>query len=446
MSDAAGGHPALQPLDDTSPTVAAVALASQLMAGKISPGEGVASIAAHVLTFQRAEVLVATLTQFTPEDTDQWTSLGGRAWIREWNRPGSTATVTPAGGAGGEAALTMPWLSPAARAGVVVLMDTELLPPEADQDRVELDDVGVRALIGSSLTIDGGMYGSMSVASFSPGSWPGELVQDFRLLTSALSARIAVEHSRRAMAEAIASAAQAQTAYQQFLASVGHELRTPLAAIAGYTEMLVDDAQEAPDDPVSAAMLKDGPVILRACDKLISVVDNLLGAGRSFASDGARQDVCVAEAVADVVHWHRTPAASAQVEICCDIDPTVTVWSNSGAVRQALTYLVSNAVAHHRPGGRVDISTAPLQGESGRPMVRIVVRDDGPGLTQAQLDHVFEPFVRFARPEVKGSGLGLPLARTLAERDGGSVRAESTPGSGSAFWLELPARPPIDPS
>jgi signal transduction histidine kinase len=75
-------------------------------------------------------------------------------------------------------------------------------------------------------------------------------------------------------------------------------------------------------------------------------------------------------------------------------------------------------------------------------MVRIVVRDDGPGLGPDQLDRVFEPFVRFADRTTKGSGLGLSISRTIAERDGGAVQGTSTVGVGSSFWLELPVKPP----
>ncbi len=86
------------------------------------------------------------------------------------------------------------------------------------------------------------------------------------------------------------------------------------------------------------------------------------------------------------------------------------------------------------------LTTQRLRGESGLEMVRVLVRDDGPGLEADQLLHAFEPFVRFAPRDTKGSGLGLSMSRTIAERDGGAVRGESTPGVGSSFWLELPVR------
>ncbi len=151
----------------------------------------------------------------------------------------------------------------------------------------------------------------------------------------------------------------------------------------------------------------------------------------------------MADAIADVVHWHRTPARTAGVELFVDADADAVVLAHPTGVRQVLTSLVGNAIAHHHPvGGVVHLSTTHLLGESGKEMVRIIVRDDGPGLPAEQLEHVFDPFVRFADPGAKGSGLGLPMARTLAERDGGAVRGESTVGVGSSFWLELPVCDP----
>ena len=268
-------------------------------------------------------------------------------------------------------------------------------------------------------------------------------LKHFKLLNAAIISRLTIEQSRRALAEAIESGSAAQEAYQQFFGAVGHELRTPVSAILGYAEVLLDEADQSSEDPVSAAMLRDGPVIVRQCERLLTIVDSLLGAGRALSGDEQRQEVVVADAVADVVHWHRTPASTAGVELFVDVNPDATVRAHPSGVRQVLTSLVGNAIAHHHPGGgAVHLTSTRLVGESGQEMVRIIVRDDGPGLPPEQLTHVFDPFMRFSEAGVGGSGLGLPMARTIAERDGGAVRAESTVGVGSSFWLELPVHNP----
>lgn len=432
-------HPALQHVSGAPVSGDGAALAKRILSGDATIEQAMASVAAHLLTDPRVEVVMGALTVFAPDDKSRWMQLGGRAWVREWPRPGSGFSGLPPAGAGTEAALSMPWLSSLAREDIVVILDRDLLPPEASTDRSELARFGVRSMIGSTLVSRGEMFGSLSAISLEAGLWPEELVEDVRLLTAAISSRITLEHSRRALAEAIDTGTEAQLAYQQFFGAVGHELRTPLAAIVGYTEVLMDDAAEHPQDPVSEALLRDGPVILRACDQLVAVVDSLLGAGRTLAADDERNDVVVADAVADVLHWHRTPARGANVTMHADIDPSLTAWAHEAGVRQVLTNLVGNAIAHHRPeGGTVRLTATSLLGESGRPMVRVIVRDDGPGLTPDEMQHVFEPFVRFAGPGTKGSGLGLSISRTIAERDGGAVQGESTPGVGTSFWLELP--------
>ena len=443
MSDHTSSHPALQHIPvGALPSPAAARLAATILSGDTSLDLAISLAAAHFLTEGRVDVVAVSLTSFTPEDQSGWTRLGGRAWVREWVAPGATCSVLPAPGAGAEAALTLPWLSPRARLSSVVLIDTEMLPDEAGRDRVELENLGIRSLIGSTFNAGAHMFGSLSMASTRSGCWPVHLVADLRLLNAAISSRFALLHSRRALADEIAAGATARVAHQQFLASIGHELRTPLAAIVGYTEVLMDDARREPPDPAASKLLADGPRILRACEQLVSVVDNLLDAGRTLASGDTREDVVVADAIADVLHWYATPARTAQVTISTSVESSRTVWAHPASVRQVLTNLVSNAVNHNHRGGWVHLSVEPLRGESGEDRLRIIVRDDGPGLEPDQLNRVFEPFVRFAAAESKGSGLGLPMCRTIAARDGGTVRGESTPGAGSAFWLELPAARP----
>lgn len=435
-------HPALQDVSDSRWTTPAAAdLAVTIMSGETRADEALDRAAAHLLNHGRVDVVIAALTRIEPEDTGPWKPLGGRAWIREWSSAMSEVSILPPGDAGPEAALSMPWLSGLARSGEVVAMtDRDLMPADAEQDRDELERVRIQSILASSLVARGNMYGSLSAASGRVGEWPAELVADFKLLNAAIVARLTLEQSRRSLAEAIEAGAEAQLATQQLFGAVGHELRTPLSAILGYTEGLLDDAEHGSADDVATGMKRDGPVIVRSCERLLTIVDSLLGAGRAMSADDQRQEVSVADAVADVMHWHRTPARTAGVDMQAHVDPRLSAWGHPSAIRQVLANLLGNAIVHHRPtGGTVQVTAEELVGESAKPMVRIIVRDDGPGLTPDQLAHVFEPFVRFAAPTTQGSGLGLSLSRTIAEREGGAVRGESTPGTGSSFWLELPA-------
>jgi signal transduction histidine kinase len=434
-------HPSLQ--DTTGSGLVshqAAGLATAVIEGHLGLDVAIRRTVAHFLTEPRVEIVTVVLTSFVPEDTTGWVQLGGRAWMFESARAGSTRTLLPAPGAGAEAALTMPWVSRLARVGIVALPDHEELPQEAAQDHDELARAGVHSLVTSTFSSEGAMFGSMSLVGDEPGAWPDQVVQDFRLLNAAITSRLTLEQARRALAEAIDASVEAQLGYQQLFGAVGHELRTPVSAVLGYSEGLLDDAVHGTPDDVVSGMLRDGPRIVRASEQLLAIVDSLLGAGRALAGDDARQDVGVADALADVLHWHRTPAATAGVQMTVEVDPDLTVWAHASGVRQVLTNLVGNAITHHRPGGgTVHLSAERLVGESGHPMVRIIVRDDGPGLSAEQLAHAFEPFVRFAAAGVTGTGLGLSISRTMAERDGGAVRGESTPGTGSTFWLELPA-------
>lgn len=435
-------HAALQDTSRRGPVCAeAAALAGSIVDGKLGLDEALRDTAAHLLSDPRVDVATAVLTSFTPQDQTGWTQLGGRAWVREWTRAGSTLSLLPPRGAGPDAALSMPWLSAFARADIVALTDRDLLPDEAKQDRDELLRSGVRSVVASPLMARGEMFGSVSLVSVTPGDWPEQLIDDFRLLNAALTSRLSLEQSRRGLAEAIDAATKSQEAHQQLFGAVGHELRTPVSAVLGYAEALLDDAGHAPDDLVPG-MLRDGPRMISACEQLLAIIDSLLGAGRALASDDARQHVVLADAMADVVHWHRVPALSAHVEMTVDVDADLTVWAHASGVRQVLANLLGNAITHHRPdGGSVHLSAGRLPGESGQAMVRIVVRDDGPGLEPDQLAQAFDPFVRFAAPGTQGTGLGLAICRTIAEGDGGAVRGMSTPGTGSSFWVELPTQP-----
>lgn len=429
------------PVSPGTPTLAQVVLN-----GDTTVSRGLELVAEHFGRHERVDGVVAALTTFEPDHAADWLHLGQRAWLREWLRPGTAVTLVPGEGAGPESALTMPWMSQVLRHGVAVIPDSDALPPGAEQDRRELAGLNVRAVLGSSQVADGTMFGSLSVVSASPGSWPDHLVADLRLLSAALTSRMSAEQAKRSLADAIALGDQARASQEQFFAAIGHELRTPISAILGFAEVLTEEARDQKEHPQGEActefagtVARDSGVILRAGEQLLAIVEDLLSTGRTLGAQEVRSDQDVAAAIEDIIHWLRTPARANQVTVTSTVEPGTLVQVRPSGLRQVLTNLVGNAIIHNQPGGTVEISAERSLDEGRQPRVRIMVRDSGPGLTHQDLAKVFEPFVRFAGADVKGTGLGLPLARAVAERDGGLVGAESTPGQGSVFWVDLPA-------
>ncbi len=430
---------ALQVVPDDAPASGRASRLAGLLLDTGTPLDRVFTlIAEHFLSLPQVDLVTVALTTFAPEDETEWTRLGERAWVCEWLRAGAACSILPAPGAGPEAALTMPWVSQRAREAVVPIVDIDQLPPEADQDRREIAGCGIRAMVVGAQVCDGVMFGSLAFGSMVVGPWPEGHVADFRLINAALTSRMALEQARRSLAEAVTIGAQSRETQQHFFASIGHELRTPLTAIIGYAEMLVDEAGRQVPDSFGATVGRDGSIILRAGEQLMAVLEDLLTAGRAPGGADQRNEVEVKAAVDDILHWHRTAARTVDVRLSSTITADQRVWAHPAGFRQVLSNLVGNAVVHNDTQGSVEVSSQLLLGESGERRLRVIVRDTGPGLTPDQLGQVFEPFVRYAKPTVRGTGLGLSLSRSIAERDGGTIGAESTPGDGSAFWVELP--------
>jgi signal transduction histidine kinase len=432
----------VQALDELPPpTVRATVLARTALIGELSVSEVVDQIAQHFADEDRVDSFIAALTQFDPRDPGHWVSLGGRAWLREWRSPDSPVLVVPPDLSGPEDALSMPWMSQFIRNQAVVIQDSELLPEEAAQDKREMAKCGGRALISAAQFGDGMMFGSFSIGSATPGPWPEQFIADFLLLNDTLTARMQTEHAKRASAEAMDLAEQARGHQQQFFATIGHELRTPIAAIIGFAEVLADEAElrieKEGDFPTQAQ--HDAGVILRAADQLHAIVEDLLSTGRTLGDEEARGKQDLGLAVDDVIHWHHTPALARRMTVTSTIPADTYVLGRASGLRQVLTNLIGNAIVHNVEGGTVDVSVERSMDEARDHRVRVIVRDHGRGLAPDEVARVFEPFVRFAQEGVKGTGLGLSLARAVAERDGAVIGVRSSLGEGSTFWVDYPA-------
>lgn len=168
------------------------------------------------------------------------------------------------------------------------------------------------------------------------------------------------------------------------------------------------------------------------------IIDNLLTAARTGADAGGWEPVDLGEVVADVVESIRPPAEDRGLTIGVDAAGRGVVRGDAGRLTQVVSNVVSNAVKYTDPGGRIDVALD--EPETGR--VRLVVSDDGPGISEEAQDRLFTRFYR--APEVRnsavqGTGLGLHISRQIVQAHGGTITLQSAPGRGTRVEILLPA-------
>ncbi len=229
-------------------------------------------------------------------------------------------------------------------------------------------------------------------------------------------------------------------AKSQFLARMSHELRTPLNAVLGFTQLMLADEAGA-DEP---ALLRRRRLdhVAAAGTHLLQLIDDVLTL--SGAEGGelrfAPQPVALCRAASEVIAMLAASAEARGIRIDCG-EGTLAVWADPTRLRQVLLNLIGNAVKYNRDGGRVE-----LRAERSGEQVRLRIIDTGPGLSEEQQRHLFEPFNRLGAEggAVEGHGIGLAIVKALVERMGGRVWADSRPGEGSVFHVELPAAEAAD--
>lgn len=227
----------------------------------------------------------------------------------------------------------------------------------------------------------------------------------------------------------------------EFLSHIGHELRTPLAGIIGFSDIL---ARRSVPPEQARALVED---ILRSGQRLQRVVEML----EFFATSGAgrinlKPEPLDARAVIDdvITRWGRIDeGVKLTRRVSRGIPP---VEADRRWLVRSLDELVENAVKFSPKGGRISITAAPAT--NGRPGVEVSVTDRGIGMTPEQQVTAFSDFVQGDGSDTRrfgGLGLGLSMVKRVAEAHGGDVTVESTPGKGSKFSIFLPALPIRNP-
>jgi signal transduction histidine kinase len=180
-------------------------------------------------------------------------------------------------------------------------------------------------------------------------------------------------------------------------------------------------------------------VLMRCLLGMSRLVDDLLEQSRIVFGkiELQRRPVRLADLVDAAVQGVAPGARKKRQELRVEHAPS-DIWLHVDPLRvgQVLNNLLSNAVRYTREGGHVTVRVA-LQGGTAA----VIIEDDGPGIPEDLLPHVFEPFVRGSIVE-KGLGLGLPLALALTELHGGTIDVQNVPGGGARFTVRLPAVPP----
>jgi len=277
---------------------------------------------------------------------------------------------------------------------------------------------------------DGSTFpGSISISALHD---EAERITGFLAIARDISARLEAEKQLR---EAKSQAETASQTKSQFLANMSHELRTPLTAILGYSEMLEEDARGLDNEESIADLQK----IQQAGRHLLRLIDDVLDlskveAGRLVLHP---ESVEVSRIVEDVVSTVRPLAEERGNTLSCRCEEA-TLEADPTRLKQVLFNLVANA-ARFTKNGRI-VLEAIRDGDA----VTFSVRDTGIGMTEEQLGRVFEPFVQADNTTTRrfgGTGLGLAIAREFTELMGGSLEAESVPGSGSEFRVRVPVKP-----
>ncbi len=228
----------------------------------------------------------------------------------------------------------------------------------------------------------------------------------------------------------------ASRAQDQFLATMSHELRTPLNVIAGYAEMLLDGGTAARSglDPERRAILERMRTSTLAMGNL---VDEAFEISRHNGSDRAlvrAERVVLAEIVAEAMRAARARQPGSLAEVRAELSPTLpALISDPVKLHMVLVNLIDNGLKF-TAAGEVLVGVGWQEG-----VLEIVVGDTGRGIDLGAQSAIFEAFVQDRPGAAGGLGLGLYLVQRHVASLGGEIRIESTPGTGSRFYLTLPA-------
>lgn len=262
--------------------------------------------------------------------------------------------------------------------------------------------------------------------------------QTQRITAENLAARLDVMNDRDELGglaitinELLERLEQAFNEQQRFIADASHELRTPLAVLRGETEVSLSQSRSVDEYQASLNLIKD------EAERLSRIVEDLFVLARQPADRKAvtRQPVRLDKIVSECGRAAQVLAGQKDLKLTVDPGAALALNGDDELLQRMILNLLDNAVKYTPAGGEISVQLVATNGDA-----RLTVRDNGIGIPATDQPHVFDRFYRVDKARSRalgGAGLGLSIARQIAEAHGGTVGVESSNG-GSVFTVVLP--------
>ena len=256
------------------------------------------------------------------------------------------------------------------------------------------------------------------------------------------AAKKQIEAQNAEIEEAREIAESANRSKTQFLFSMSHDIRTPMNAILGYTDIGFRHADDSAVAKDSFAKIKTSGT------HMLSLINDILEMSRIEAGrlELDESPVDVREALKGVEQMSRALAVPKSIDLTVEVDELENpyVYADLLHTNEVLINLISNAVKYTEQGGKVTFSVSQTgKTEDGRALYRFVIADSGIGMSEEFQRHLFETFSREKTStvsKIEGTGLGLSIVKNIVDQTGGTISVKRKSGEGSTFTVDLPFR------
>ena len=243
-----------------------------------------------------------------------------------------------------------------------------------------------------------------------------------------------VEHVARQFNNMAAEVRAARQAQRDFIANISHDLKTPLTAIQGFSQALIEGVAADP-----AGVERAAAIIHDESLRMGRLVDQLLYLAQLEAGhvQMAQERLALGDLVLEAVRRFQPAARAKDVSLTVDVEPDLWIIGDADRLMQVFTNLLDNAIRHTPEQGEVTVRARKATDEPE--MAVVTVRDTGPGIPPEDIPHVFDRFYQVEKARRRGSsGLGLSIVQEIVRGHGGRVGVRSSPGQGATFWVMLP--------